>query len=120
MATKEDEPPQPWAPSLATSLVWELAKGPYRLVLTRHASDRLQERQLVTGDVLHVLKRGYIYEEAEQSTRAGFFKYRMESSTPNSHARTLRVIIVPSVAEKMIKIITVMWKDEGGKFGNSR
>ncbi|MCP1337292.1 DUF4258 domain-containing protein [Futiania mangrovi] len=82
------------------------------LYWTGHARDRLLERNLIMSDVLHVLKRGFVYEEAEPSTRHGLFKYAMESPTPNSGARTVRVVVVPDVGTVGLKIVTVMWKDE--------
>jgi Domain of unknown function (DUF4258) len=114
---KEDTPPQPWKSGRATELIRELAASKFELVRTKHAREQLKERELVVGDVLHLLKNGYVYDEPEASTRPGFYKYCMECSTPNSHPRTLRVIVVPSVSERILKIITVMWRDEASHRG---
>ena len=97
-AVKSDTPPQPWPTGQATERVWRLAKGQFTLVMTKHARKQLLERGLIVGDVLHVLKQGHIYDDAKVSTQAGFYKYSIESSTPNSNSRTLRVI-VPSAIE---------------------
>jgi hypothetical protein len=94
-----------------------MAKGSYTLVVTTHARQQLSKRDLILGDALHVLKRGHIYDEPEVSTLPGFYKYKMESGTPNSHSRTLRVVVVPSACDAVLKIVTVMWKDEDASFG---
>src|SRR6266852_2118954 len=67
------------------------------LHLTAHAKDQLADRGLIMGDVLHVLKNGFVYESPEPATR-GCFKYKMECVTPNSNGRTLRVVLIPSQA----------------------
>jgi hypothetical protein len=63
-------------------------------------------------DVLHVLKTGFVYEEAEPATRPGFFRYAVEGSSPNTGGRSLRIIVIPSPCRAEIKIVTVMWVDE--------
>ena len=78
---------------------------------TRHAKEQLLTRDLITGDVLHVLKHGFVYEEGEPATRQGLFKYNVECVTPNSGGRTIVVVVIPSQANQL-KIVTVMWKDE--------
>jgi len=75
--------------------------------------ERLRQRDLLTGDILHVLKNGFVYDEPEESTQLGLFKYRMEAGTPNSGNRTVRVVIVPDDrGHVIIKVITVMWVGE--------
>ena len=107
-----DGPPQPWPAAQATERIWQLARGVYALVVTTHAREQLGKRSLILGDALHVMKVGHIYDEAEISTQPGLYKYKMESSTPNSHSRTLRVVVVPCASKSVLKIITVMWRDE--------
>ena len=72
----------------------------------------MQERDLILDDVLHVLKRGFVYEDGEPSTREGCFTYGMQCKTPNSGRRTVRVVVVPSAKEKEATILSVMWADE--------
>ncbi|RMF09145.1 MAG: DUF4258 domain-containing protein [Alphaproteobacteria bacterium] len=105
--------PQPWSPADATEIINEIAESEFTLHLTDHAKERLEERSLTVGDVLHLLKKGFVYEEAQESTRKAWFKYCMDGVTPNSENRTLRVIVLPCVTpKKELKIITVMWRDE--------
>ena len=64
------------------------------------------------GDVLHVLKHGFVHEKGEPATQPGCFKYGMECKTPNSGGRIVRIIVIPSTANGII-FLTVMWADEG-------
>lgn len=104
------KPPQRWKPADATKRINACAKSDeLTLHYQAHARDRLRERDLTTGDVLHVLKFGFVFDEAVMSEH-GFFKYTIEAKTPNSEGRTVRLIVVPGATE--IKLITVMWRDE--------
>ena len=71
----------------------------------------MESRGLIMGDVLHVLKTGFVYDQAQESTKKGVYKYCMECNTPNSGRRTVRIVVIPST-ENAVKIVTVMWKDE--------
>jgi hypothetical protein len=70
------------------------------------------ERELILGDVLYLLKHGFVFDPADPSTRPEYFKYKVECKTPNSVNRDVRVVAIPDWRTKEIKIITVMWKDE--------
>ncbi|MDR3497566.1 MAG: DUF4258 domain-containing protein [Ancalomicrobiaceae bacterium] len=105
--------PQPWSPAQATKLVNELAIRPsFTVCYTQHAKEQMLERDLIVGDVLYVLRHGFVYEEPEFSTRPGFYKYRIETRTPNSNNRLVRVVAIPDYRGCSIKLITVMWVDE--------
>lgn len=105
--------PQPWSPADATLCINALGKSlDLTLSLTLHAEDRLAERDLTTGDVLHVLRKGFVLDPHEATTRANLFKYRVQSATPNSENRTVAVVVIPDPNSLQIKIITVMWQDE--------
>jgi len=104
--------PQPWSPADATSNIRAIARGQFRLTFKGHAAERLKERGLNTGDVLYLMKNGFVYEQAQPSTRKNCFKYLMECRTPNSNQRSLRVVVIPGIAPHELKIITVMWVDE--------
>lgn len=98
-------------PSQATEHIRRVARGHIDLHWTSHAKERIKERGLIMGDILHVLKNGFVFYAAMPATQMGFFKYAMESTSPNSGGRTIRVVVIPSTSNA-IKIITVMWKDE--------
>jgi len=78
----------------------------------KHAIERLQERGLIMGDILYVLKNGFVLMEPVPSTRAGFNKYAMESKCPNGGNRAVRVIVIPDKRLCALKIVSVMWVDE--------
>ena len=107
----KDDGTRPLSPQQATELLRRKVNNDLTLLLTDHAQERLDDRGLTTKDVLHVLKHGFVYEEAEPATRIGLFKYQMEASTPNSGGRTVRIVVIPSSANQM-KLVTVMWADE--------
>ena len=46
------------------------------------------------GDLLHLLKQGFVYDEAVPATREGYFRYAVESTTPNSDGRAVRAITI--------------------------
>ena len=97
----------------ATKEINKLACDPLcNLSKSPHAEERLEERNILTGDLLYLLKKGFIYDVAEASTRKDLWKYRIEGVTPNSNGRTITAIIVPDFKTKHIKIVTCFWKDE--------
>ena len=102
---------QPWKPADATGAIRTLATGNFRLDLTGHAKEQMAARDLITGDVVHVLKNGFVYEDPEAATQSECFKYRVECTAPAS-SRTVRVIVIPWCDKPEIKVVTVMWRDE--------
>lgn len=65
------------------------------------------------SDLLFVLKNGFVYEDAQPSTLPDFYKYRVEGQSPNSGSRYLRVVAIPDEKSCQLKVITIMWRDEG-------
>lgn len=102
----------PMGPAAATACLRAMVGPHLELVLTKHSKEQIVARRLLVGDILHVLRYGFVYEKAENSTRAGYYKYQMECTTPNSEVRTVRIVVIPSLKENMIKVVTVMWKDQ--------
>jgi Domain of unknown function (DUF4258) len=106
--------PQPWKYSDATELIREMGKSKnLSLSFTDHCKQRLRERDLTISDVWYVLKNGFVFNEPETATQNGFYKYQIESRTPNSNNRTVRLVIIPDYQDKCwIKLVTIMWADE--------
>lgn len=71
----------------------------------------MKDRGLIQGDILHVLKVGFVYLPPEESTRAGYWKYKIEATTPNSGGRYVRVVVIPDGRDELT-VVTVMWRDE--------
>jgi hypothetical protein len=108
--------PQPWNPADATDIIRAIAASAFDFHLTHHAKEQMELRGLTTSDILHLLKHGFVYEEAEASTRKDLFKYKLDGMTPNSENRALRIVVLPCTKKKrQIKIITVMWRDEASR-----
>ena len=103
---------QPLSTGKATKLINAIASDAEFSVMWRnHAFEQMEDRGLIVGDVLHVLKRGFVLDEAQPSTREGYYKYRIEGATPSSENRTVRLVVIPG-DDFLIKVITVMWADE--------
>ena len=111
MMSERERLPSSLSPAKATEAIRSKIGPTLGVYWTRHAKDQMAARDLLMGDVLYVLKHGFAYEEAERATEIGLFKYQMESVTPNSGGRTVRVVVIPSMSCD-VKIVTVMWKDE--------
>jgi hypothetical protein len=113
LVAKPAAKPQPWKPADATDEIRRMAKSPtLKLTYREHAKDQIKERDLVIGDVLHALKNGFVYADAQTTTKNNLFKYLMESKTPNSGNRAIRVVLIPDPERCWIKVLTVMWVDE--------
>ena len=51
-------------------------------------------------------------DHSGESTVGGLFKYVIEGISPNSSGRVVKVVVIPDLSEKHIKVVTVMWKDK--------
>lgn len=104
---------QPWSAADATLLINEIARDrTCDLAITKHARERMKERDLIISDLLFVLKNGFVYDGAQESTVAGLYKYGVEGQSPNSGSRVLKVVAIPDEKSCGLKIVTFMWRDE--------
>lgn len=100
-------------PTKATEEIRALAQNEHlSLYFTSHYTQRLEERQLINSDTLHLLSTGFVYEEGEPSSRNGFWKYKVRVKTPNSSNRLVEAVVIPGFKDKSLKIITIYWFDE--------
>ena len=107
---------------LAGHIIPAFAKNPkLELAYTVHAQERIEERGIITSDVKHILQYGRLYEiqeettQPEETSRPGYYKYKMCSKTPNSDNREICVIVICNIFSRKkpsVKIVTVMWKEE--------
>lgn len=105
--------PQPWKSADATDSIRAMgASSNLDLSYTGHVKERLVERDLLIGDIRYVLKHGFVFDDPESATQPGLFRYRMETRTPNSNNRIVRVVVIPDPQRCWIKVVTVMWADE--------
>lgn len=104
---------QPWPTAVAIQNINSIGSDArLTITYTSHAKARLNERGLIVSDVLYALARGFVFGDATASTQEGLFKYEIETRTPNSNNRKIRVVVIPDMDRLWIKIVTVMWADE--------
>ncbi len=105
---------EPWEPSYATDAIREMAQNiQFSIAYKIHAKERLSERGLIASDVLYLLKNGFGLKPATKSEKSpGYYKYQIESLTPNSGGRKLRAVVIPNCKDCKLKIVTIMWVDE--------
>ena len=111
-ASKRAKAAKPLTASQATRLLREYGGSPdLNFLWTEHAKEQMALRDLIVGDVLYILKMGFVYDVGVSTSRPGFFKYQMECSTPNSNNRSVRIVVILSKS-RAVKVVTVMWADE--------
>ena len=107
------EGPGRWSTAKATNTINDCAgRLSFTLSWRLHAKDQMRARDILIGDVLYVLRNGFVLDEPRAATRPGFFKYLIESTSPNSGGRKIGVVVIPDDSACALKIITVMWRDE--------
>jgi hypothetical protein len=107
------KPAQPWKPAVATAEIRRIANSEHLTLSYRtECIEQLAHRGIIIGDVLHVLKSGFVYQLPEPTTREQCFKYLVESKTPNSGNRLIRVVAIPDADKCWLKVLSVMWVDE--------
>ncbi len=104
---------EPWSPAEATDFIREMAAHiEMSLAFKRHAKEQMDARSIVMGDILYVLKNGFVYDDPLMAKLSGYFRYATECVSPNSGSRKIRLIVIPDYKNCTIKLITVMWVDE--------
>ncbi|WP_353843242.1 DUF4258 domain-containing protein [Mesorhizobium sp.] len=95
-----------WPKGQATDEIRAIARSD-KLTISykRHAVERIEERTIILGDLLYVLKNGFVHMDPTESTRPKYKKYAMESRCPNGGNRTLRVVVIPEKADCYLKIV---------------
>ncbi len=104
--------PGQWSSGDATKNINACAQADsLTLSWTVHAKEQMRDRDLTMGDVLHVLRRGFVFEPPRPASRPDFFRYLIEATTPNSAGRSVGVVTIPD-GRNELKLVTVMWRDE--------
>ena len=104
----------PLTPQQATELLNSLGQNDLATVyFTKHALERVEERGITILDARHVIAYGTVLTPPQTSTRKhdNLYKYKIEGRSPNSGAREIGVVAVPSEADMSLKIVSVMWID---------
>jgi len=99
------------SPAKATKEINKLASDPLcNLSKSPHAEDRLEERTILTGDLLYLLKNGFIYELAEASTRKDFWKYKIEGVTPTQTGAQSLLLLFRILRQNISKLLPATGK----------
>ena len=106
------EIPEPWTPAQATERIRSIADGQFYLSYKDHATEQMEARGIIVGDVNYVLRNGIVYQNPVEATRKHLWKYAIESKAPNSKNREIRIVLIPDWKVKGFKLITIMWADE--------
>jgi hypothetical protein len=109
-----------WTPAEVTKGIQKIAfSRNLSLTYALHAKERMLERSIIISDVLYILKNGFVHNDCVPSTRAGLNRYAIESKSPNSSNRAIRIVVIPHSKSCHLKIVTVMWVDEKETVGGS-
>lgn len=102
----------PLSPGRATEHIRAKVKDEHLwLDIKKHAMQQMGDRDIFMGDLLYVLKNGFVHDQGHPSTQEGLYKYTIISASPNSERRLVKVVAIPHPTPRL-QIITVMWADE--------
>lgn len=104
---------QPWSEAEATRQINKIARNDQlTLAYQLHCRERLAERGIIQSDVLYVLKRGFVQQKAAAAMMNGYFRYVIQTVTPNTPSREIGCCVISDLRRYTIKIVTVMFVDE--------
>ncbi len=88
--------PGRWSPVEATKRINDCARrDDFGLCQSMSVISSLADFGLDSGDVLHLLKTGMVYDDPDTSTRDGYYKYSIEGPTPNSNGKSVSAVVIP-------------------------
>ena len=83
----------------------------FSLVDTRHAKQRMQQRDINYVDVQYVLEHGYIKDIDATPHPSNLCKCVICGRAPHPGSRTICLVVALSAHQPTICLITVMWED---------
>ena len=95
-------------PRALLQLIQFIASESSQVILTQHAMDRMDERDITTKMIFDVLRKGTLCGGVEEAKAKGDFKAKLTYQVPNR--RHVGVVTVVKQSEKLI-IVTVEWED---------
>lgn len=90
----------PWHPKEAQARIRAIANGNFDYMWTDAVKKQLADCKLINGDVLHVCKKGEVNEPGQNSTQPRVCRYTMESPSPNSEGKVVRVNVAVTHANE--------------------
>ena len=97
--------PPPKISDLLQKVRKALADGTY--VITGHAQDRMEERDVILSEVVYILKNGY-HETSKDEFDPKFMNWKYAIRGNTDSGRDLRIVV--KIKDKMV-VITVVDKD---------
>jgi hypothetical protein len=91
----------------ATTAIRERSMDSANVVLTFHAQDRMQERDISAAEVFRILREGQVHE-APVREDGGDWKAEIEKRLPGR--RDAAVVTVIRAGGSLV-VVTVMWRD---------
>lgn len=97
---------------LVSKKINELATNSSNVAFSEHATERMEERNFTSKDVLEILKKGII-TEAPIKREYGDFKYKVEMRDfrGGRHAAAVTVIHQKKDKKEKLIVVTTMWLD---------
>lgn len=86
--------PRPLEPDLATTRINGIARRGYTFCWDDEVKQKLKDKDLVIGDLHYILRHGKVYEQGRSCTTVLFFKYIVETRTPNWINKSLRIVVI--------------------------
>jgi hypothetical protein len=91
----------------ATRAIRERAQDSANVVLTFHAQDRMQERDVSAAEVFRILREGQVFGDPVREA-GGDWKAEIEKRLPGR--RDAAVVTVIRAGGSLV-VVTVMWRD---------
>ena len=93
-----------------------MADRNFRLIWMAHAKERLSERGITAQDIIYLLECPFRLAKTEESTRSqsdGLYKYTIfcRDHSPMRNGRRYGAVIIPSLKNPEVRVVTVMWED---------
>jgi hypothetical protein len=100
--------PRPPRPERLTHIIRFLAEDSDRVILSDHARERMDERDIVDVDVFRVLRKGSLKGAIEPGKRPREWRCKMVDRIRG--AREVGVVTVV-IQEERLFVVTVEWED---------
>lgn len=94
---------------VAEKRIQELAKTTANVALSKHAKDRMAEREITMTDIYRVLRLGSVDETPRQSD-GGSWVCKMTMALRGR--RTAGVVVAVRMSADRMVVLTVEWEDE--------
>lgn len=95
-------------PRALLKLIQFIASESSQVILTEHAMERMEERDITSKMIFDVLRKGTLCGAVTEAKLAGDFKAKLTYQVPNR--RHVGVVTIVKQSQKLI-VVTVEWED---------